>query len=152
MANDLAKARIAVIGAGLMGHGIAQVFAVAGHDVTIYDPVMASARQRASRALPTNLKDLGDDQARRRARHAAVTTSRRRCVRPITSSRRCSEDLSSKQQLFAEIEKHVRPDTILASNTSVIPITDDHGAGSSSASARSAPIGGIRPIWCRWSR
>ena len=34
------------------------------------------------------------------------------------------EDLPLKQKLFAEIEKHVRPDTILASNTSVIPITD----------------------------
>jgi 3-hydroxybutyryl-CoA dehydrogenase len=33
------------------------------------------------------------------------------------------EDLPLKQQLFAEIERHVRPDTILASNTSVIPIT-----------------------------
>ena len=34
------------------------------------------------------------------------------------------EDLGLKQKLFVEIEKHVRPDTILASNTSVIPITD----------------------------
>jgi 3-hydroxybutyryl-CoA dehydrogenase len=34
-----------------------------------------------------------------------------------------SEDLPLKQGLFGEIEKHVRPDTILASNTSVIPIT-----------------------------
>ena len=42
---------------------------------------------------------------------------------PITWSRRCSEDLPLKQKLFAEIERHVRPDTILASNTSVIPIT-----------------------------
>jgi 3-hydroxybutyryl-CoA dehydrogenase len=33
------------------------------------------------------------------------------------------EDLPLKQKLFAEVEKHVRPDTILASNTSVIPIT-----------------------------
>ena len=33
------------------------------------------------------------------------------------------EDLPLKQRLFAEIEKHVQPDTILASNTSVIPIT-----------------------------
>jgi 3-hydroxyacyl-CoA dehydrogenase len=38
----MAKAQIAVIGAGLMGHGIAQVFALAGHEVTIYDQVMAS--------------------------------------------------------------------------------------------------------------
>ena len=34
-----------------------------------------------------------------------------------------SEDLALKQKLFAEIERHVRRDTILASNTSVIPIT-----------------------------
>ena len=40
----MAKARIAVIGAGLMGHGIAQVFALAGHDVTIYDSFAADAR------------------------------------------------------------------------------------------------------------
>ena len=33
----MSKAKIAVIGAGLMGHGIAQVFALAGHDVTITD-------------------------------------------------------------------------------------------------------------------
>jgi len=43
----MAKARIAVIGAGLMGHGIAQVFALAGHEVSIHDSVVgvsASAR------------------------------------------------------------------------------------------------------------
>jgi len=39
-------ARIAVIGAGLMGHGIAQVFALAGHDVTIYDAVKDATGRR----------------------------------------------------------------------------------------------------------
>jgi 3-hydroxybutyryl-CoA dehydrogenase len=38
----MSKARIAVIGTGLMGHGIAQVFALAGHDVTITDAQAAS--------------------------------------------------------------------------------------------------------------
>ena len=42
----MAKARIAVIGAGLMGHGIAQVFALAGHEVTIYDYGDGEPRQR----------------------------------------------------------------------------------------------------------
>ena len=37
LAREPANARIAVVGAGLMGHGIAQVFALAGHDVTIND-------------------------------------------------------------------------------------------------------------------
>ena len=52
--------RVGYIGVGLMGHGIAQVFAVAGHDVTITDPSagsLASVKERIS----ANLKDLGDD-------------------------------------------------------------------------------------------
>ena len=36
----MSKARIAVVGAGLMGHGIAQVFALAGHEVNITDTVV----------------------------------------------------------------------------------------------------------------
>jgi 3-hydroxybutyryl-CoA dehydrogenase len=116
------KARIAVIGAGLMGHGIAQVFALAGHDVTITDahrPTLDSALSRIS----TNLRDLGDDEN-------AVSR-----VRPVPDMADCVreadyvveailEDMPLKQKTFAEIEKHVRPDTILASNTSVMPITE----------------------------
>jgi 3-hydroxybutyryl-CoA dehydrogenase len=117
----MTKARIAVIGAGLMGHGIAQVFALAGHDVTIYDSVAANLDSAKARIL-ANLKDLGDDQK-------AVE-----CVTPIADLAQAVrdadyvveavlEDLPLKQKLFGEIEKHVRPNTILASNTSVIPIT-----------------------------
>ena len=58
----MAKARITVIGAGLMGHGIAQVFALAGHDVTIYDSVAASLDSAKARIV-ANLRDLGDDQS-----------------------------------------------------------------------------------------
>jgi 3-hydroxybutyryl-CoA dehydrogenase len=116
------KARIAVIGAGLMGHGIAQVFALAGHDVTITDahrPTLDSALNRIS----ANLRDLGDDE---------TAVSR---VKPIADLADCVrdadyvveailEDMPLKQKTFAEIEQHVRPDTILASNTSVMPITE----------------------------
>ena len=56
----MAKARIAVIGAGLMGHGIAQVFALAGHDVSIHDSVAANLDSAKARIL-ANLRDLGDD-------------------------------------------------------------------------------------------
>ncbi len=65
----MAKARIAVIGAGLMGHGIAQVFALAGHDVSIQDSVAAN---------------LDSAKARR-------PTSPKLCARPITWSRPCSK-------------------------------------------------------------
>ncbi|HEY6858414.1 MAG TPA: 3-hydroxyacyl-CoA dehydrogenase family protein [Pseudolabrys sp.] len=117
----MAKARIAVIGAGLMGHGIAQVFALAGHDITIYDSVATSLDSAKLRIL-TNLKDLGDDRK-------AIER-----VTPISDLPQAVgdadyvveavlEDLPLKQKLFVEIEKYVRRETILASNTSVIPIT-----------------------------
>ncbi len=117
----MAKARIAVIGAGLMGHGIAQVFALAGHDVTIYDSVVASLDSAKARIL-TNLRDLGDDQsAVERVRPCRELDEAARDADYVVEA--VLEDLPLKQRLFVEIEQHVRPDTILASNTSVIPIT-----------------------------
>jgi 3-hydroxybutyryl-CoA dehydrogenase len=117
----MSKARITVIGAGLMGHGIAQVFALAGHDVTIYDSftkTLASAKDR----IRTNLKDLGDDQsAANRVTPQGDLAAAVRDADYVVEA--VLEDLALKQKIFAEIEKHVRPDTILASNTSVIPIT-----------------------------
>jgi 3-hydroxybutyryl-CoA dehydrogenase len=117
----MSKARIAVIGAGLMGHGIAQVFALAGHDVTIYDSfekTLATAKDR----ILANLKDLGDDQdavnsVTPNGDLAAAVRDADYVVEAVL------EDLALKQKIFAEIEQHVRPDTILASNTSVLPIT-----------------------------
>lgn len=117
----MAKAHIAVVGAGLMGHGIAQVFALAGHDVTIYDSISASLDTVKTRIL-TNLKDLGDDQ--KAVERVTPVSDLAQAVRDADYVvEAVLEDLPLKQKLFAEIESNVRPDTILASNTSVIPIT-----------------------------
>ena len=117
----MAKTRIAVIGAGLMGHGIAQVFALAGHEVSIQDSVGANLDSAKSRIL-ANLRDLGDDpsaveRVRPTADLAAAVAEADYVVEAVL------EDLPLKQKLFAEIESNVQPHTILASNTSVIPIT-----------------------------
>jgi 3-hydroxybutyryl-CoA dehydrogenase len=121
MAVDPAKARIAVIGAGLMGHGIAQVFALAGHPVTITDAV-AQNRDTAKARIAANLYDLGEDQsAVERVVPCADLAATVRDADYVVEA--VSEDLPLKQKLFGEIARHVRPDTILASNTSVIPIT-----------------------------
>jgi len=117
----MAKARIAVVGAGLMGHGIAQVFALAGHDVTITDTFKANLDTVKTR-IAANLRDLGDD---------AAAVDRVRPIDDLAMAVRDAdyvveailEDLPLKQKLFAEVESHVRPDTILSSNTSVMPIT-----------------------------
>jgi len=117
----MAKARIAVIGAGLMGHGIAQVFALAGHDVTIYD-LFAAVLDSAKARILTNLKDLGDDQ--KAVERVTPTDNLAQAVLAADYVvEAVLEDLPLKQKLFAEIENYVRSDTILASNTSVIPIT-----------------------------
>jgi len=117
----MAKARIAVVGAGLMGHGIAQVFALTGHDVTIYDSTAASLDTVKMRIL-ANLKDLGDDQkAVERVMPVSDLAQAVRDAEYVVEA--VLEDLPLKQKLFAEIESYVRSDTILASNTSVIPIT-----------------------------
>jgi 3-hydroxybutyryl-CoA dehydrogenase len=118
----MAKARIAVVGAGLMGHGIAQVFALAGHEVTITDTVKQSLDNAKARIL-ANLKDLGDDQ-KAVERVTPVADLGAAVAEADYVVEAVLEDLALKQKLFGEIEKHVRPDTILASNTSVIPITD----------------------------
>jgi 3-hydroxybutyryl-CoA dehydrogenase len=117
----MAKARIAVIGAGLMGHGIAQVFALAGHEVLIYDSIAANLASAKARIL-TNLRDLGDDvSAVDRVRLAGDLAAAVRGVDYVVEA--VLEDLPLKQKLFVEIERNVGPHTILASNTSVIPIT-----------------------------
>jgi len=117
----MTQPRIAVIGAGLMGHGIAQVFGFAGHDVAITDshaPTLASAKDR----ILANLKDLGDDVAAlERIRVCASLAEAVAEADFIVEA--VLEDLIVKQKLFAEIERAAREDAILASNTSVIPIT-----------------------------
>src|SRR5437870_1712109 len=104
-----------------MGHGIAQVFALAGHDVRIHDSETANLDSVKLRIL-TNLKDLGDDQSAVERVHpapdlAAAVREADYVVEAVL------EDLPLKQKLFAEIERHAPPGAIFASNTSVIPIT-----------------------------
>ena len=117
----MAKARIAVVGAGLMGHGLAQVFALAGHEVTLTDahaPTLATAKDR----ILANLSDLGDDMtALARVRTNPDLAESVRDADYIVEAVR--EDLGVKQKLFADVERAARRDAILASNTSVIPIT-----------------------------
>jgi 3-hydroxybutyryl-CoA dehydrogenase len=117
----MAKARITVVGAGLMGHGIAQVFALAGHRVTIYDATVSTLESAKARIL-ANLQELGDDVAavERVTPQADLAVAVRDADYVVEAA---PEDLAVKQKLFEEIEGAARPNAILASNTSVIPIT-----------------------------
>ena len=119
---SMGEARIAVIGAGLMGHGIAQVFALAGHPVAVTDSVeenLASLKDR----IRANLRDLGDDEnAVERVRAvpdlAAAVNDADFVVEAV------SEDLPLKQKLFAEMETLAQPHCALTSNSSSFPISE----------------------------
>lgn len=115
------KEEIAVIGAGLMGCGIAQVFAVAGHRVSLFDP-SAEARRAADGRLAAILADLGLD----RPAGAVVVRAE---IEPAVEVAEFvveagPERLEIKQEIFAELDRFAPSKAILATNTSAIPIME----------------------------
>lgn len=118
-------APITVIGAGLMGHGIALVFARHGHQVTVQDPddsALSTLHNRIQESLinlqaPTSEHDsvLGCINAESNLEAAVATAAFVFEAAP--------ENLALKQKLFAQFEAAAPADCVLASNTSVIPIT-----------------------------
>jgi 3-hydroxybutyryl-CoA dehydrogenase len=114
--------KIGVIGGGLMGHGIAYLLAASGHPVGLFEP---SAEIRAS--LPKRLEAIaelfGDDAAllKRIAAFDQLTPAVKDSAFVFEAA---PEKLPLKQQLFAELESVVAPETILASNSSAIPSTE----------------------------
>lgn len=112
--------RIAIIGAGLMGHGLALVFADAGHSVTITDRDIASLNAVNARIAGT-FKSIGKDTsaATRVQPIADLATAVQNADIIIEAA---PERLELKQNIFIQLEAHAKPDAILASNTSVIPI------------------------------
>jgi 3-hydroxybutyryl-CoA dehydrogenase len=115
-----AKARIGIVGAGLMGHGIAQVFALAGHAVTVHDPVADSLKTLKQR-IAANLKDLGEDESAVDQVSAADSLTEAVGMADVVFEA-APEKLPLKQAIFAELERLAPRTALLASNTSVIPI------------------------------
>jgi 3-hydroxybutyryl-CoA dehydrogenase len=113
--------RIAIIGAGLMGAGLALVFTDAGHDVTITDPVEQSLVSVKSR-IADLLRTLGkpEDAINRITPTASLAHAVQDAELIIEAA---PEKMELKQQLFADIEAAAPRNAILASNTSVMPIT-----------------------------
>jgi len=117
-----APQRIAIIGGGLMGAGIAQVFAVAGHRVTVHEPmheVRETVRARIAANLAALEKDAAPAEAVAVAGDLAAAVSDAEFVFEAAP-----EKLPLKQSIFADLVRHAPASAILASNTSVIPITD----------------------------
>lgn len=116
---------VGVIGAGLMGHGIALVMARSGLDVSITDPV-AESRESLHERVGNSLQALGvssNDIPEIVARIAVCESVELAVTNADAVFEAAPEKLPLKKQIFAEVEQYAPATCILASNTSVIPIT-----------------------------
>jgi 3-hydroxybutyryl-CoA dehydrogenase len=121
--------RVAVIGAGQMGNGIAHVFAQSGCDVTMID-VSADALERGKSTIAGNL----DRQIKKGTLQAAdkdailgrVTTAQSLAAAKDASLvvEAATENRDLKFKIFGELDASANPNAILASNTSSISITE----------------------------
>ena len=113
--------KIAVIGAGLMGHGIAQIFAAGGHQVALYDTnaeVLSAAPERIRAIFALLEQDPADAKNVRLEPDFAKAVADADLVIEAAP-----EKLPLKQELFAKLEATAPRSCILASNTSALPIT-----------------------------
>jgi 3-hydroxybutyryl-CoA dehydrogenase len=120
--------RIAVIGAGQMGNGIAHVFASSGFPVTMIDvsaEALASGRATIERNLERQVKKGALDAAARDAALARITatTSLDAARDASLVVEAASERVELKNELFTDLDRIAPPSAILASNTSSISIT-----------------------------
>jgi 3-hydroxybutyryl-CoA dehydrogenase len=119
---------ITVVGAGTMGHGIAESFAMYGHDVRLFDPdadVLHSARSLIRSELELLAEEAYIDRNAIEATLARITFCHD--LREATTGRdfiieAAPEEIALKQALFAELDDYCGPDAIFASNTSSLPL------------------------------
>lgn len=133
--------QISVIGAGTMGAGIAYAAAAAGLDVRLHDvdpTALATGVQRFEGDLARGVErgKLDQDGAEAtRGRLSPVESLPEAVTGADVVVEAVIEDMGSKHRVFAAVEPHVRPDTLLATNTSALSVTeimaalDDPGRG-----------------------
>jgi len=121
---------IAVIGAGIMGRGIAHAAALGGYR-TILEDILPTALRKAESEIRTNLDkavELGKvtkadaDQAFSRLEYASSVEQAAREADLVIEA--VPEEMESKIEIFTLLDKVCRPTTILASNTSSLSVTE----------------------------
>lgn len=128
---------IVVVGAGLMGVGVAQTFAQAGHQVVVTDTDPGRRDEVATRLAAqldfmVHHELIGVAAAADATRRVATVSSIDEALSPAAQGRApyplmvveaVNENLALKQRLFAELDASTPPTTILCSNTSGLSIT-----------------------------
>ncbi len=121
---------VAVIGAGIMGRGIAHAAAVGGFR-TILEDILPASLRRAEAEIRANLDkgvELGKlsrehaDQAMANVEFASTPEEAARAADLVIEA--VPEEMESKLEIFSLLDKVCRPDTIIASNTSSLSVTE----------------------------
>ena len=120
---------VGVVGLGTMGAGIAQIAALAGNDVVgreVSEELNERARGRIEHSVGRAVEKGRLDAAERDA-----ALGRLRTTTELADLAECDlvieaivEELEPKRELFAELERVVAPDAILATNTSALSVTE----------------------------
>ncbi|GAA4456306.1 3-hydroxyacyl-CoA dehydrogenase family protein [Phytohabitans houttuyneae] len=120
--------RLAIIGAGLMGSGIAQVAAQAGWEVTLRD-LDDAATSRGVAGIRRSLEKFASkgaiqaDDVETTLGRITTTTDLEAAAGADIVVEAVFERLDVKQEVFRQLDKICRPDAVLATNTSAIPVT-----------------------------
>jgi 3-hydroxybutyryl-CoA dehydrogenase len=119
--------RVSVIGAGTMGRGIAQVAALSGYTVILYDiqedvvtKALAGLRDAVEQGVARGKID--PDTAREALRRLTITISLAAAAEADLIIEAAPERLDLKQQIFRDLDRRAPTETILASNTSSLSI------------------------------
>jgi len=121
--------KIAVVGAGLMGHGIAQAFAQGGFPVNVTDAsesILAVVKDKIRSNLVTLAEEefISESEVEQILDRISIVKILDQTVRDADFvTEVIFEDLEAKQNIFKEMEKFCSPESILASNTSSFPMT-----------------------------
>jgi 3-hydroxybutyryl-CoA dehydrogenase len=116
----MSKTRISVIGAGLMGHGIAEIFAAAGHPVALHD-AFPQTLESAPQRIAAIFELLGQDPAG--LKNVSYHPSFEEAVAQADFVFEAApEKPELKQEIFERLGRAAPPQAVLATNTSAIPI------------------------------
>lgn len=112
--------RIAVVGAGRLGHAIAQVFLAAGHQVALYDPDAEILAQASSQIADVfGLLEQDPDLLLNLSLYEDLPSA---VIDADAVIEAVPEKLELKRDIFVELSRLTKPSAILATNTSALPI------------------------------
>ena len=125
----MSEKEVSIIGGGTMGNGIAHVFAQYGFDVNLID-VQDEILKRAVATIEKNLQRqvkkeiITEDEAAAILKRINISTDINQSARSLLAIEAVSEDQQLKNKIFGDLDRICPEQTILATNTSSISITE----------------------------